>query len=336
MCTEWLIATHELSMFLLDISANVDHACNRHELRQKVWCTELRIRTNELSMFLCLDTSENVDRACNGNELRQQQVWWSCNEFHHTVRRRVVIFLAIFQPCSMICQVRTDLPLSDLEVGLGGEWSWWRRRCCWWDRRWRRVVLDLEGLEVRRRCCLSSSAPTYTACGTAGGLQGTDIVPGTAAGTATGIAGVVRDVIVSLAAGFARALGGQGFCYEWKVQWYQQGLEENGNRYHKQLGISHLRWRTLWYRAWHTQKGTQPSLCSKVNVLPIAKLGGLHFYYNLGPVHERSWAFTLVVKIQQRWRECARRREGRRKERDLKIQQRQLQNPRRICAYFRS
>ena len=56
---------------------------------------------------------------------------------------------------------------------------------------------------------MSSSAPTYTACGTAGGLQGTDIVPGTAAGTATGIAGVVRDVIVSLAAGFARALGGQ-------------------------------------------------------------------------------------------------------------------------------
>ena len=48
----------------------------------------------------------------------------------------------------------------------------------------------------------------------ADGLRGTDIVPGTAAGTATGIAGVVRDVIVSLAAGFARALGGQGFCYE--------------------------------------------------------------------------------------------------------------------------
>ena len=44
--------------FFLDISANVDRACNRHELRQKVWCTELRIRTNELSMFLCLDTSE--------------------------------------------------------------------------------------------------------------------------------------------------------------------------------------------------------------------------------------------------------------------------------------
>ena len=44
----------------------------------------------------------------------------------------------------------------------------------------------------------------------------------------------------------------------------------------------------------------------------------------------------LLLKIQQRWRECARRREGRRKERDLKIQQRHLQNPRQICAYFRS
>ena len=159
-----------------------------------------------------LDTSENVDCACNGNELRQQQVWWSCNEFHHTVRHRVVIFLAIFQPCSMICLVRSEL--SDLEVGLEGEWSRWRRRCCWWDCWWRSDVLDLEGLEVWRLCCLSSSAPTYTACGTAGGLEGTDIVPVTAAGTPPGIAGVVRDVIISLAAGFARALDGQGLCYE--------------------------------------------------------------------------------------------------------------------------
>jgi len=57
---------------------------------------------------------------------------------------------------------------------------------------------------------LSSSAPTGTTGWIVDGRRGTETVPGTAAGAATGIAEVVYDVSASLATGFAGAFGGLG------------------------------------------------------------------------------------------------------------------------------
>lgn len=61
-----------------------------------------------------------------------------------------------------------------------------------------------------RLSCLSSSVPTGTAGWTADGRRGTEIVPGIAAGAATGVAGGACGVNASLTAGFAGALGGRG------------------------------------------------------------------------------------------------------------------------------
>jgi len=72
------------------------------------------------------------------------------------------------------------------------------------------MTTSCSGWDVVRLSCLSSSAPTGTAGWIVDGLRGTEIVPGIAAGAATGIAEVVCGANASLTAGFAGAFRGRG------------------------------------------------------------------------------------------------------------------------------